>query len=62
MAVVVKTNGIPFGVGEFTTHFRADFRTDLDVHWGYGLLTPGQIGNNAKDWTSPSRWALWSTT
>ena len=36
--------GIPFWlVGEFTTHFRAFFRGDWDVHWGYGILTRGHI-------------------
>ena len=45
MAVVVKTNGIPFWlVGKFTTHFRTYFTGDWDVHRGYGLLTHGQIG------------------
>ena len=38
MAVVVKTNGIPFWlVGEFTTHFRTYFSGDWDVHRGYDL-------------------------
>ena len=38
MAVVVKTDGIPFWwVGEFTTHFRLYFTGDWDVHWGYDL-------------------------
>ena len=38
MAVVVKTNGVPFWlVGEFTTHFRTHFSWDWDVHWGYDL-------------------------
>ena len=32
--------GIPFWlVGEFTTHFRAYFSGDWDVHWGYWILT-----------------------
>ena len=38
MAVVVKTNGIPFW-GGCTTHFSRNFSGDWDVHWGYGLLT-----------------------
>ena len=35
----VKTNGIPFGVGEFTTHFRLPILVVglVDVHWGYDL-------------------------
>ena len=38
MAVVVKTNGIPFLlVGEFTTHFRTYFSGGWDVHWGHDL-------------------------
>ena len=44
MAVVVKTNEIPFClVGEFPTHFRTYFSWDWDVHWGYGILTHGQL-------------------
>ena len=36
VAVVVKTNGIPFWlVGEFTTYFRTYLSGDWDVHWGY---------------------------
>ena len=42
MAVVVKTNGIPFW-GRCTTHFRTYFSGDWDVHWGYGLLTHGHM-------------------
>ena len=38
----VKTNGIPFW-GRCTTHFRTNFSQDWDVHWGYGILTHGQI-------------------
>ena len=37
MAVVVKTNGIPFWlVGEFTTHFWLPILVGIesDVHWG----------------------------
>ena len=38
MAVVVKTDGIPFWlVGEFTTHLRTYFSGERDVHWGYDL-------------------------
>ena len=37
MAVVVKTNGIPFWGFRCTTHFRTDFSGDWDVHWGYDL-------------------------
>ena len=33
MAVVVKTNGVPFW-GGCTTHFRTNFSGDWDVHWG----------------------------
>ena len=40
VAVVVKTNGIPFW-GGCTTHFRAYFSWDWDVH--YGFLTPGHV-------------------
>ena len=40
MAVVVKTNGIPFW-DWCTTHF-GQFFGDWDVHWGYGLLTHGR--------------------
>ena len=41
---VVKTVlGSHFGVGEFTTHFRTYCRQDRDVHWGYGILTHGQL-------------------
>ena len=36
MAVVVKTNGIPFWRG-CTTHFRTYFGGDWDGHWGYDL-------------------------
>ena len=32
-----------FRVGEFATHFRTSFSGDWDVHWGYGLLTPGHM-------------------
>ena len=47
VAVVVKTNGIPFWlVGEFTTHFRTYFSGDWDVHWGYGFLTHGHMAVN----------------
>ena len=38
VAVVVKTNGIPFW-GRCTTHFRTYFSGDWDVHWGYDLAT-----------------------
>ena len=31
-----------FRVGEFTTHFRAYFSGEQDVHWGYGLFAHGQ--------------------
>ena len=45
MAVVVKTNGIPFWlVREFTTHFRTYLSglIESDVHWGYDLeFDPG---------------------
>ena len=33
----------PILVGEFTTHFRTYFSGDWDVHWGYGILTHGQL-------------------
>ena len=33
----IKTHEIPFGVGEFTTHFRAYLSGDWDVHCGYDL-------------------------
>ena len=36
VAVVVKTNGIPFW-GRCTTHFGTYFSGDWDVHWGYDL-------------------------
>ena len=40
----VKTVLVPFWlVGEFTTHFRAYFSGDWDVHWGYGILTHGHL-------------------
>ena len=42
MAVVVKTNGIPFW-GRCTAHFRTYFTGHWDVHWGYGILTHGHI-------------------
>ena len=42
MAVVVKANGMPFW-GRCTTHFRTYFSGDWDVHWGYGILTHGQM-------------------
>ena len=36
--------GIPvLGIGEFTTHFRAYFSGDWDVHWGYGVWSHGHI-------------------
>ena len=39
-------NGIPFWlVGEFTTHFRTYFTGDGDGHWGYEILTRGQMDN-----------------
>ena len=38
MAVVVKTNGIPFW-GRCTTHFRTFLGGDWDVHWVCGILT-----------------------
>ena len=47
LAVVVKTNGIPFwGLGEFTTHFGAYFSgwIESDVHWG--LLGWFSLGSN----------------
>ena len=47
MAVVVKTNGNPFW-GRCTTHFRTYFCGELDVHWGYGILTHGQIGGSRR--------------
>ena len=31
------------GIGEFTTHVRTYLGGDWDVHWGYGLLTHGQV-------------------
>ena len=34
--------GAPFWVGEFTTDSR-DFSGDLEVHWGYGILTHGHM-------------------
>ena len=40
--MVVKTNGIPFW-GRCTTHFKTYFSGDWDVHWGYGILTHGQM-------------------
>ena len=40
MAVVVKTNGIPFW-GRCTTHFRTYVGGDLDVR--YGILTHGHL-------------------
>ena len=46
MAVVVKAHGIPFWlVGECTTRYRLYFSGDWDVHWGYGILTHGQISH-----------------
>ena len=33
---------VPF-LGRCTTHFRAYFSGDWDVHWGYGILTHGQV-------------------
>ena len=33
----------PILVGRCTTHFRTYFSGDWDVHWGYGLLTHGQM-------------------
>ena len=34
--------GFHFGLGE-CTHFRAYLSGDWDVHWGYGVLTHGQM-------------------
>ena len=31
------------GLGEFTAHFRTVFGGDWDAHWGYGVLTHGDI-------------------
>ena len=42
MAVVVKTDGIPFW-GRCTTQLRTYFSGDWDVHWRYGILTHGQM-------------------
>ena len=54
MAVVVKANGIPFWlVGAFTTHFSTYFSLDLDVHWGYGILTPGHMALVVKNGVTP---------
>ena len=30
-------------VGRCTNHLSRDFTGDWDVHWGYGILTHGQI-------------------
>ena len=38
----VNTNGILFW-GRCTTHFSTYFSGDGDVHWGYGILTHGQM-------------------
>ena len=38
-----KPMGSHFGVAEFTTQLRTYFSGDWDVHWGYGLLTHGQM-------------------
>ena len=35
--------GSHFGIGEFTTHFRTNFRGDWNVHLGYGVLSHGQV-------------------
>ena len=40
LAVVVKTNGIPFW-GRCTT--QVYFRGDWDVHWAFGILTHGHL-------------------
>ena len=40
-----KPMGSHFGIGEFSTHLRAYFSGDWDVHWGYGVLTHGQVGS-----------------
>ena len=48
----VKTNGIPFGVGEFTTHFRTYFSGWIGMFWGYGLLTHGQM-RSCRSFLSP---------
>ena len=46
---LVKTNGIPFGVGEFTTHFRTYSSGDWDVHWGaIWILTHGQVATRGR--------------
>ena len=42
LAVVVKSNNIPFW-GRCTTHFRTYFSGDWDVHWWYGILTHGHL-------------------
>ena len=34
---------LPFW-GRCTNHSRSYFSGDWDVHWGYGLLTHGQMG------------------
>ena len=43
--------GIPFwGVAVNSPPiFRASFSGDWDVHWGYGILTHGQIGSTGLD-------------
>ena len=38
-----QNHGHPFGVGEFTSHSRLYFSGGWDVHWGYGVLTHGQM-------------------
>ena len=45
-----KPMGSHFGVGGFTTHFRTYFSGDCDVHWGYGLLTHGQVTLSITFW------------
>ena len=49
VAVVVKTFWDPILVGRCTTHFRSYFSGDWDVHWGYGILTKGHVGNRGVD-------------
>ena len=34
-----STPTVPFGLGEFTAHFRTYFSGDWDVHWGDGPLS-----------------------
>ena len=40
---------VPFW-GRCTTQFRAYFSGDWDVHWGYGILTHGQLFEGSFSW------------